>query len=411
VAFNALGSLAIVDQGNHRIKEVQLPGQISVDPGVLNTSALTGTGSLAFPTALLTTKSGDLWAADLNALVRIDSKGVVSKIAGADREGLIDGAGSRAQFNRPSAMVELVDGTILVADSGNNALRLVDALGNVKTYAGTGRAGFANGSAPMAEFSSPVALAFDASGDLLVADQGGNQLRRVTPWGTTSSTASGFQRLSGLAIDAQRRVWLSDSLGQSLKVWVPSEAPAVPFASETNTLAMATTVPTRTMAIDGRLEQWAGLSPVLWGSSLSSWLRIPGSTASALYLAQDSRYLYVLYVLADGSARSGDSLHYGMGIDFGGGEGIWSEISGWDMRFQPWMSLYRGKGPLWNDPPPTDCLVANGVAQARFPIALFKKYLVPGMTYHINARVNRNGPAVKYQEGPSVGNGTWITFF
>ena len=506
VSVNAHKVLTVVDGGNHQLREVSLPGVARAEPGVVGAVALTGS-TLTFPTGLLVQANGDIWNTDLNSLVRVGRDGSVTRVAGTEKAGFADGTGNRALFNRPSSLVPL-GATLLVADTGNNALRQVDSQGAVTTYvkglsrpqglavrsdgavfvadtgsrtirkvtlkgqkaeavvwvgsgkqaatdglgtaasfvdpralafddrgylfvadgnrirevspegqvttlAGTGRAGNRNGPGSTAEFSSPVALVSDASGDLLVADQGSGLLRRVSPSGETSLVASGFRRLSGLAIDAQSRLWMTDSLGRSLKVLTFPDSPplSLPWDSSPSAPEKGSRLPRRTISMDGRIEQWAGVAPVLNSPTYSKWPNIPGSTPTALYLAQDDRFLYAMFVFSDGATRTGDSLHFGIGIDIGPNEGIWAEISGWEMRFQPWLTKYNAKGPLWNDPPPTDCFVGNGFAEVRFPIGSFKQLLEPGKAYFVHAGVNRNGPSIRYDEGPNIGPGTWITFF
>ena len=69
-----------------------------------------------------------------------------------------------------------------VADSGNGAVRAVDFVANtIVTIAGTGTWGFSGdgGPAASAQLANPQGVAFDANGDLYIADTFNHRIRRV----------------------------------------------------------------------------------------------------------------------------------------------------------------------------------------------------------------------------------------
>lgn len=95
--------------------------------------------------------------------------------------GFADGPIGQAKFNKPTAMAIAADGTIYVCDAGNNRIRVISAdHKTVSTLAGDGKAGFRDGVGTAAEFNRPSGIALDANGTLYIADRGNNVIRRIT---------------------------------------------------------------------------------------------------------------------------------------------------------------------------------------------------------------------------------------
>jgi sugar lactone lactonase YvrE len=96
-------------------------------------------------------------------------------------------------------------GNLYVAEQGNNAIRKITTAGVVSTYAEDGAAGFVNGAALSAEFNDPEGMAIDKSGNLYVADAQNNVIRKITTAGVVSTYAgsgtSGLQ--NGTALSAE----------------------------------------------------------------------------------------------------------------------------------------------------------------------------------------------------------------
>ena len=80
-------------------------------------------------------------------------------------------------------------GNVYVADEGNNLIRKITALGVVTTVAGSGSAGVNNGIGAAASFDGPAGIAVDASGILYVADSNNNLIRKIAVGGTVSTLA------------------------------------------------------------------------------------------------------------------------------------------------------------------------------------------------------------------------------
>ena len=96
-------------------------------------------------------------------------------------EAFADGAPDTATFCRPVDLLGDGSGHVLVADSANHCIRLIDcSTRHVAVWAGQPKKkGYEDGPALQALFSEPCALARDAAGTVFVADFGNNCVRRV----------------------------------------------------------------------------------------------------------------------------------------------------------------------------------------------------------------------------------------
>ena len=111
----------------------------------------------------------------------------MSTLAGSGTFGARDGQGKNAEFFSPSGAGLDASGNIYVADQSNNLIRKITPDGVVTTLAGTGTAGFADGEASKAQFNAPVDVAADANGNVYVTD--GNRIRKINTAGIVSTLA------------------------------------------------------------------------------------------------------------------------------------------------------------------------------------------------------------------------------
>jgi hypothetical protein len=139
------------------------------------------------PEGVAVDNSGNVYVADTgNHVIRkITPAGFVSTVAGKVANGFgvagfADGPAANAQFNAPTGVAVDNDGAIYVADNFNNRIRKISPAGDVSTLAGTGAAGFADGSGNTAQFSGPFKVAVSGPGDIVyVADAGNNRVRKI----------------------------------------------------------------------------------------------------------------------------------------------------------------------------------------------------------------------------------------
>lgn len=116
--------------------------------------------------------------------------GTVTVIAGTPRmPGFADGTGAAALFDRPYGMALRGDGALLVADQGNQRIRVVTLAGEVTTLSGSGARGGDDGPAATATFDGPQGVALAADGTLFVSEADGHLVRRVAPDGAVTTVA------------------------------------------------------------------------------------------------------------------------------------------------------------------------------------------------------------------------------
>ena len=209
VAVDSAGNLFVADSGNYTIRKITPAGVVSTFAGVAGTRGdVDGTGSAARlydPQNLAIDSADNIYVPDGagNVVRRITPAGVVTTIAGSGAAGSADGTGLAAQFNDPTGIAVDVFGNVYVADNGNNTVRKILPGGVVTTLAGTPQVkGSADGNGTAARFNAPAGLGVDGSGNLYVADSGNDTIREVSPSGfvtTVAGLAGSAGSVDGLA--------------------------------------------------------------------------------------------------------------------------------------------------------------------------------------------------------------------
>ncbi|MEU0740094.1 NHL domain-containing thioredoxin family protein [Streptomyces sp. NPDC006134] len=196
--------------------------------------------TLRFPGKALLLPSGNFLVSDTtrHQLVELaaDGESEVRRI-GAGTRGFADGDLATASFNEPQGLALLEDGSVVVADTVNHALRRLDvASGEVTTLAGTGRQWMQGdataGPGREVSLSSPWDVAW-WNGRVWIAMAGVHQLWAYDPADGTVAVTAGttneglvdgpgeeawFAQPSGLAATPER-LWLADSETSALR-WV-----------------------------------------------------------------------------------------------------------------------------------------------------------------------------------------------
>lgn len=167
----------------------------------------------------------------------VTPSGQVSTFAGSGTKGYVDGIGTAARFNNPSALAIERNGVILVADTNNSCLRRINSDRVVTTFVGNcGFVGFDDGVGTLAGFGYSLGVVNDASGTIYVADTGGLKIRKITSAGVVTSLAgvSGFPgstdgagssaRFSGpagVAVDSSGNVYVAEAGNHKIRKITP----------------------------------------------------------------------------------------------------------------------------------------------------------------------------------------------
>jgi RHS repeat-associated protein len=191
---DAQGNIYVADAGSHIIRKITPGGLVSNFAGYPNLSGYQdGTTSMFYhPVGLAIGPDGYIYVADEdnNRIRKISPTGVVSTFAGSV-SGDVNAQGTAAEFNYPTGVAFDAAGNLYVADCFNNKIKKIDRNGNVTLVAGAGASspGYGDGTGSGATFNHPFAIAVDAAGDLFVTDRGNNTIRKITPSGVVSTFA------------------------------------------------------------------------------------------------------------------------------------------------------------------------------------------------------------------------------
>ena len=204
LGVDAAGNVYIADQDDGRIRLV------TPATGIITTYAGSGTISsgdggaatsaqLDQPMGTAVDAAGNLYIADTYDQIvrRVDAAtGVITTVAGTGTEGFggDGGAATAALLDTPMGVAFDPDGNLLIADTLNCRVRRVDkTTGIITTIVGNGTLSYSgdNGPAISATIARPAALVFDSAGDLYIADTDNYRIRRVDAASGNITTVAG----------------------------------------------------------------------------------------------------------------------------------------------------------------------------------------------------------------------------
>ncbi len=262
---DAAGNIYVIDNHSRSgsfIRKVDTAGVVST---LRHDPAPSRGGTLASPQGLAVSSEGVIYVANTgrHQIVELTPQGVLRAVAGTGEEGYADGPRAEAMFNLPAAIAVAGDGSLVVADEGNNVIRTIDPgagalpsralalagaeeiprLQGVEVTLFAGRPGykfagvprFTDGDSGSALFHRPWGMALDAEGNVIVADSGNDAIRRITPAGqvTTISGHAGeglrdgpraqaqFSEPQGVAVGPDGSIYVADTRNNRIRRIAP----------------------------------------------------------------------------------------------------------------------------------------------------------------------------------------------
>jgi sugar lactone lactonase YvrE len=229
---------------------------------LVNTDS-SGTSILDKPSGIAVDTSGNLYFSDTmhHCIRMLDTSGNLSLYAGSETAGYRNGGPNIAEFNRPTAIAIDLSGNLYVADTYNNAVRIVernivyDPSGNpigvegiVGTIIGNGIGSFdptiKAGTGTGVWLKRPQGVAVDSSGSLYISDTGHHRICKVIAGGTLETLAGGaslhdpltyrfgyvdgigreasFNGPTGLCVDLKGNVFVADTQNSVIRRITPN---------------------------------------------------------------------------------------------------------------------------------------------------------------------------------------------
>ncbi len=253
IAVDSLGNLYVADEGDNRVRKVDLNGVIRTVAGN-GADGYGGDGGQATHATLTATdvavdQLGNLYISDtsLHLVRKVGTNGVITTIAGTGSAGFSGdgGPGTNAQLNFPYDLAVDNLGSLLISDRGNERIRKVDANGVIVTIAGNGTSVYGgDGSAALnSGLAFPRGLAADRSGAIYVSEGNRGYIRRISADGIiTTAAGNGTRGYSGdgglatnatvgfslnVALDRWGRLFISDRDSQRVRRVTFSDGPSL----------------------------------------------------------------------------------------------------------------------------------------------------------------------------------------
>ena len=200
ITLDLYGNVIFSDYGNNRIRKINMTTGIitTLTGGATGFSGDGGPATAAstnYPWAVATDEAGNVYFSDyLNCRIRkINSAGIISTIAGTgicfySGDG---GPATAAKVQYPTGLAVDGGGNIYIADNGNNRVRKINSSGIISTLAGSPTYGFTGDGGPStaARLRLPTGLALDDAGNLYITDADNNRIRKINTSGIITTIA------------------------------------------------------------------------------------------------------------------------------------------------------------------------------------------------------------------------------
>jgi uncharacterized repeat protein (TIGR01451 family) len=192
VAVDSVGNVYVSDTSNNRIRQITTAGNLITVAGT-GAFGYNGDGTPATnfrvynPQGIAVDATGNVYIADAaNARIRkLDTTGAISTVAGSASGGFSGDGGpaTSARLASPSGVAVDSVGNIIIADTNNHRVRIVDKrTGNIISVSGSAPPGFSGdgGPAVAAKLDMPWGVVVNSAGKVIVSDQVNNRVRTFT---------------------------------------------------------------------------------------------------------------------------------------------------------------------------------------------------------------------------------------
>jgi sugar lactone lactonase YvrE len=218
--FNSAGSLLVVDSQNQRVRKATGGVMKTAAGGFIGDGNMANSAALVVPEAISFDKSGNYYIADAagNRIRKVSTTGMISTVAGTGISGYSGDGGlaTAATLWYPLGVAVDSAGNIYIADDINNVVRKIDTSGHISTFATD------------PNFSGLGAMAIDSVNNLYVVDQGTCVVWKISPTAAVSvaagvefvcgfngdgilATAAFLNTPFGVAVDSRGGIWIADS--------------------------------------------------------------------------------------------------------------------------------------------------------------------------------------------------------
>jgi len=250
VAVDSSGNVYVADRNNTRIRMITEDGEDANGNKIWKVKTIGAAAQFSDPIDVDVDSSGNVYVANSNShrIRKIAKEGgtwTVSTLAGSGR-GYQEGAAATAQFTWPTDVAVDTSGNVYVTDQENNRIRKIEITPGegqeedtveVSTLAGSGTAGYQDGAAAAAQFSSLAGVDVDKSDNVYVADSGNHRIRKITgeeddagnkTWTVSTLAGSGtagyqdgataqFHTPDGVAVDESGNVYVADTSNHRIR--------------------------------------------------------------------------------------------------------------------------------------------------------------------------------------------------
>jgi uncharacterized protein (TIGR03437 family) len=257
--------------------------------------------SFVSPFGLALDGKGNLYISDPddNRIRMVSSKGIITTFAGVGGQAGYSGDGgpaNQAMLDYPQGIAFDHKGDLIIADRGNNRLRMVTPSGTISTIAGNATSASTGngGPASAASLKDPYVVATDSTGNIYLVESTAETVRQISPEGIISVVAgngqvgfggdggpaiqASFSQADGLAADSRGNLYVADYNNNRVRVVLTATTTASATPTSLSFLGTGGGVTTSPQAINV-VSNLAGLEVA--ATSDSPWLQVPSAFAYA----------------------------------------------------------------------------------------------------------------------------------